>query len=172
MQGWRGGGASEQRNAYMRMIAEPQSVTSRRYAITRDGALICEISFPTFAPSTATPVAGQMYRLRRLGALRERITLETARGMAPVALLSQRDALRRDYDVEAGARRLGLRAESLLRSGYLLLEDERVVGVVRPSGALHRSVTADLPDDLPLEVGVFLLWAVLLLWRGRRVTRA
>lgn len=156
----------------MRMIAEPQGVTGRRYRLTRDGALICEISFPTFGPSTATAVAGQVYRLRRTGALRERITLEAARGTPPIAQLRQRDALRRDYAVEVGERRLSLRAESLLRSGYLLLEDERIVGAIRPSGALHRGVTADLPDDLPLEGAVFLLWAILLLWRGRRITRA
>jgi hypothetical protein len=37
---------------------------------------------------------------------------------------------------------------------------------------LRRGVAADLPDDLELAAGVFLLWVILLLWRGRRVTRA
>ena len=156
----------------MRLIAEPQGVTGRRYRLTREGAPVCEISFPAFGPSIATPIEGQVYRLRRVGALRARFTLEPERSGAPIATMTQRDALRRDYAIEAGVRRLALRAESPLRNDYRLLEGDREVGAIRPSGALRRGITADLPDDLPLAVGVFLLWAVLSLWRQRRVTRA
>lgn len=154
----------------MRMIAEPQGVTMRRYSVTCDGAPIGELSFPTFGPSTATPIAGQRYRLRRTGVLRDTFTL-VADG-APVAHAAQRDPLRREFAVEAGERGLSLRAESLLRSGYTLLEGDRVVGALRPAGRLRRGIEADLPDDLPLAVGVFLLWIVLLLWRRSRVVRA
>lgn len=156
----------------MRLIAEPRGVTGRRYCLTREGAPICEISFPSFGPSVASPIAGQTYRVRRVGALRARFTLAPERGGEPLATLTQRDALRRDYILAVGERRLDLRAESPLHSGYLLLEEGREVGVIHPSGALRRGVTADLPDDLELAAGVFLLWVILLLWRGRRVMRA
>ena len=156
----------------MRLIAEPQGISGRRYSIVRDGALASEISIPVFGPSTAAPIDGRMYRLRRAGVLRERYTLEVASMAAPVASMTQTDALRRDYAVEVGALRLRLRAEPPLRSGYLLLEGDRLVGALRPAGPLRRGVEADLPDDLPLEAGVFLVWVILLLWRGRRVTRA
>lgn len=156
----------------MRLIAEPQGTTGRRYRIVRDDALASEISFPIFGPSTAAPIDGRMYRLRRAGALRERFTLEGADVTQPVASVAQVDPLRRDYTVEVGEQRLRLRAESPLRTGYLLLEDDRVVGALHPAGPLRRGVEADLPDDLPLEVDVFLVWVILLLWRGRRVTRA
>lgn len=154
----------------MRMIAEPQDVTIRRYGVARDGESVGELSFPTFGPSTATPIAGLRYRMRRAGVLRDTFTLVV--DGAPVAHATQRDTLRREFAVEAGERLLSLRAESLLRSGYLLLEGNRVVGSLRPAGLLRRGIEADLPDDLPLEVGVFLLWVVLLLWRRSRVTRA
>ncbi len=154
----------------MRMIAEPQGVTMRRYSVTRDGALVGELSFPTFGPSTVTPIAGQRYRLRRAGVLRDAFTL-VADG-APVAHANQRDPLRREFAVEAGGRELGLRAESLLRSGYTLLEDNHIVGALHPAGALRRGIEADLPDDLPLATSVFLVWVVLMLWRRSRVVRA
>lgn len=156
----------------MRLIAEPQGIASRRYSIVRDGEPVSDISVPAFGPSTAAPIAGRMYRLRRAGLLRERFTLEQASMAAPVARVIQGDPFRRDYTVEVGARRLSLRAESPLHSGYLLLEGGRTVGALRPAGALRRSVEADLPDDLPLEASVFLVLVILLLWRGRRVTRA
>ena len=154
----------------MRMIAEPQDVTMRRYDVACDGAPVGELSFPTFGPSTVTPIAGQRYRIRRAGVLRDTFTL-VADG-APIAHATQRDPLRRQFTVEAGERQLSLRAESLVRSGYLLLEGDRVVGALRPTGRLRRGIEADLPDELPLEVGVFLLWVVLLLWRRSRVIRA
>lgn len=156
----------------MRMIAEPQGIASRRYSILRDGEPVSEISVPAFGPSTSAPIAGRMYRLRRAGLLRERFTLEVASRVAPVARVTQSDPARRDYTVEVDARRLRLRAESPLRSGYLLQEGDRIVGALRPAGPLRRSVEADMPDDLSLEANVFLVWVTLLLWRGRRVTRA
>jgi hypothetical protein len=154
------------------MTAEPQGVTARRYSIVGDGAPVAEISFPAFGPSTATPIAGQVYRLRRAGVLRERFTLTPEAGGMAVASATQRDAMRRDFAVEVGGRRLSLRAESLLRSGYLLLAGDQTIGSLRPAGLLRRGVEADLPDDLPLEARVFVVWVVLLLWRARRITRA
>lgn len=165
----------------MRMTAEPQGVLRRRYTVTADGAPITEIDFPPLAPSRATPsratpIAGQRYRLRRSGVLRERFTLERDQaaqdGSRAIASATQRDPRRREFAVEAGERRLVLRAVSLLRSDYQLLDGEHSIGAIHPAGALHRGAEADFPDDLPLEVCVFLLWVVLLLWRGRRVTRA
>lgn len=157
----------------MRMTAEPQGVIVRRYSIMAEGAPVCEISFPAFGPAIASPIAEQLYRLRRTGVLRERFTLEPANtGAQAVASATQRDPLRREFAVEVGARRLTLRAASPLRSEYLLLEGEQSIGAVRPAGALRQGVEADLPDDLPLEARIFIIWIVLLLWRGRRITRA
>ena len=134
----------------MRMTAEPQGLITRRYSIVAEDAPVAEISFPTFGPSTASPIGGQPYRLRRAGVLRERFTLAPdVAGALPVASATQRDPLRREFAVEVGARRLSLRATSLLRSGYLLLDGAQTIGAVHPMGAV-----------------------VLLLWRGRRVTRA
>lgn len=157
----------------MRMTAEPQGLITRRYSIVAEGAPVVAISLPAFGPSTASPIGGQTYRLRRVGVLRERFTLEPAvAGALAVASATQRDPLRREFTVEVGARRLTLRSASLLRSDYLLLDGAQTIGTLHPVGALRQSVEADLPDDLPLEARVFIVWVVLLLWRGRRVTRA
>lgn len=156
----------------MRMTAEPQDALARRYRLLADGATITEITFPALGPSTATPIGGQTYRLRRSGVLRDHFTLEADRGGAEIASITQRDPLRREFAVEVGARRLMLSATSPLHSDYHLLEDGRRVGEVRPRGALRHGAEADLPDALPLEARVFVLWVTLLLWRRRQVTRA
>ena len=157
----------------MRMTAEPLGILTRRYALVADGAPITEIDVPSLASSSAAPIAGQTYHMRRSGIVRRQFTLEyDGEGAHVVASAIQRDPRRRDFAIEVGERRLTLRAVSLLSSAYQLLDGERVIGAIRPTGALHRGAAADLPDDLPLEACVFLLWTVLLLWRGRRVTQA
>lgn len=155
----------------MRMMAEPHGITARRYRVVADGATITEISFALFGPSTAMPIAGRAYRLRRAGLLRDDFALETDDG-TPVAKARQGNALRHDFEVVVGARRLHLRAESSLRSDYLLLDGDQRIGALHPAGPMRRGVEADLPDSLPLEARIFVLWVVLTLWRGRRVTRA
>lgn len=156
----------------MRMTAEPQGGLARRYRLLGDGALVTEINFPAFGPSTATPIGGRRYRLRRTGVLRDHFTLEADGEGAVVASATQRDPLRREFLVEVGPRRLTLCAESPLRSDYHLLDDQRVIGAIRPHAKLRHGVEADLPDNLPLEARAFLVWVVLLLWSRRRVTRA
>ncbi len=156
----------------MRMTADPQGAAGRSYSVVAEGEPVTELRFPALGPSTATAIAGQVYRMRRTGVLREQFTLETDAGRTPVASATQRDPLRRAFAVAVGARRLSLRAESPLRSDYLLLEGDQIVGALRPAGPRRRGIEASLPDDLPLEACVFLLWVVLLRWRVRRPTRA
>lgn len=156
----------------MRMTAEPQRGLARRYRLLGDGAPVTEINFPAFGPSTATPIAGRRYRLRRTGVLRDHFTLEADSDGALVASATQRDPLRREFLVEVGPQRLTLCAESPLRSDYRLLDDQRPIGAIRPLARLRHGAEADLPDSLPLEARVFLMWVVLLLWSRRRVTRA
>ena len=156
----------------MRMTAEPLGMAARRYSIMANSEPVTEITMPLIGPSIASPIAGRVYHLRRAGVLRESFTLEAEVGAAPVASATQRDPARREYEIVANGRVLTMRSESALHSGYQLIEGAQVVGSVRPTGALRRGIEATLPDDLPLEVKVFLVWVVLFLWRGRRVTRA
>ncbi|HZC07387.1 MAG TPA: hypothetical protein VE338_17265 [Ktedonobacterales bacterium] len=157
----------------MRMTAEPQGILTRRYTVMVAGAPETEISFPALGPSTATPIAGVLYRMRRVGVLREQFTLTCDDGGTHIiASATQRDPMRRDFTVSMGRRTLNLRARSLLSSDYLLFDGKRATGELRLAGPLRRGAQATLPDDLPLEACVFVLWVVLSLWRGRRVTWA
>ena len=46
-----------------------------------------------------------------------------------------------------------------------VLLDGRAAGVIAPRGAWTRRSTADLSDDIPLPVQVFVLWLAVLLWK-------
>ena len=58
-----------------------------------------------------------------------------------------------------------LRMASRLRRRFVLIEGDREIGAIRPAHLFSRSALADLPDDLPLAVRIFMIWLVLLLWK-------
>ena len=48
------------------------------------------------------------------------------------------------------------------------LADLSLAAVVRPARALGRQARADLPEDMPLEVRLFVLWLTLMLWKRQQ----
>jgi hypothetical protein len=50
------------------------------------------------------------------------------------------------------------------------MENGAPVGTIARTGFFRAKRTADLPDDLPLEVQAFLIWLVLLVWRRQAAT--
>lgn len=153
------------------MTAQPRGFAAQRYRIVSEGEVLTELRFPLFGPSTATPLQGQVYRLRREGVRRNGFSLESASGEI-VARAMPHVTGSRAFAVDIAGRRLALRPASRLRSDYTLFDGERAVGMLRPPGPLRRGVVADLPGDLPLEARVFLLWVALALWRRPRALGA
>ena len=74
-------------------------------------------------------------------------------------------ALVRSFDIEAGDRRFTLSAISLFGRAMGLYENGEPIGEMAPTGIWTRRARVDFPDDIPLDVRVFLIWLVLILWR-------
>jgi hypothetical protein len=76
------------------------------------------------------------------------------------------------FPFEHGGNRYELRKEST-KACVITREGVGSVGSVRLEGGwFSRGWTADLPEELPLEVKVFLVWVVVVLWRRERVAAA
>ncbi|MDA0588221.1 MAG: hypothetical protein O2820_04810 [Planctomycetota bacterium] len=71
----------------------------------------------------------------------------------------------RSFDIEAGERRFELSAISIFGRTMGLYENGELIGKMAPVGFWSRRANADFPDGLPLDVRVFLIWFVLILWR-------
>jgi hypothetical protein len=69
------------------------------------------------------------------------------------------------YEVTYGGRTWTLKAEVILATKFGLFDGDTRVGGITPANTLRptRDITIDLPDALPLEAQVFLMW--LLLWK-------
>lgn len=58
-----------------------------------------------------------------------------------------------------------LRAKSVFRRGFVLLDGDREIGSLSPEGIFTRRATVDLPQALPLPVKVFIIWLAVILWK-------
>jgi len=74
-------------------------------------------------------------------------------------------AFKRQFEITFSARRFVLKRISVFGRGYDLIEDGRSIGSVFARSVFSRKARADLPEDLPLSVRVFVIFLVLLLWK-------
>jgi hypothetical protein len=105
---------------------------------------------------------GQAYTIRRAVVfapvyelLRDNVALVSARQVPFV----------NRYTVTSAGRTWRLKAEEMLAKRFGLFDGDTRVGGIAPSSRFNytRDVSIDLPDELPLEAQVFLMW--LLLWK-------
>lgn len=79
--------------------------------------------------------------------------------------------LRRSFEIRCPEGSYVLRAPSILRRSYELVEGGRAIGSIEPAGTFTPKGRARLPRDLSFETSVFVLWLVLLMWqRAQRDT--
>lgn len=75
---------------------------------------------------------------------------------------------RRRFEIEVGSRHYELAARSVFRRSFDLRFEGDVVGTIAPRGIFTRKIRIDLPDELPIELQVFMTWLVVILWRRAR----
>jgi hypothetical protein len=104
---------------------------------------------------------GEAYTIRRAGVfaplyelLRDGVALVSARQVPFV----------NRYTVSSAGREWRLKAEEMLARRFGLFDGDARVGGITPSSRFNytRDIRVDLPDELPLEAQIFLMW--LLLW--------
>jgi hypothetical protein len=83
-----------------------------------------------------------------------------------IAVAERPSAWKDRFVFEHGGNRYELKKESAWRSGFILSRDGvGLVGFVRWRGFFNREWTVDVPEELPLEVRVFVVWLVIILWK-------
>jgi hypothetical protein len=67
--------------------------------------------------------------------------------------------------VKHDGREYTLRKQSVWKRAFVLLEGERQIGSITPTGMWTRHATVDLPRQWPLHLQAFVMWLTLLLWK-------
>jgi hypothetical protein len=71
----------------------------------------------------------------------------------------------REFIIEHDAKTYTLKAWSAFRRAMVLYKDGIVVGKLVPESFLTRSIRVELPEDMPLVLGLFVIWLTLVLWQ-------
>jgi hypothetical protein len=88
-----------------------------------------------------------------------------------VALAEQPSTWKNRFVIEQGGHRYELEKESVWKSAFVIRrEGGGLVGSIRREGVFKREWVAELPEELPLETKVFIVWLVILL--GKRAASA
>ncbi len=74
-------------------------------------------------------------------------------------------SLFRSFTVTNNGKEYGLRAASPVERMFILSENGRELGTVRPEHAFTRKAVIDLPAEIDLPVRIFMVWLVLVLWK-------
>jgi hypothetical protein len=75
------------------------------------------------------------------------------------------NALRREFIIKHNAKTYTLKAWTAFRRAMVLWEDEVVIGKLVPESFLSRRIRVELPVDMPLVLGLFVIWLTMVLWR-------
>jgi hypothetical protein len=126
--------------------------------LSSDGAVIAVLDHAKLGFT----LKGEAYTVRRAGVLAP--VYELLHDNQPLVSARQAPFVNR-YTVTRGGRVWTLKAEELLAKRFGLFDGDVRVGGITPSSRFNYTsdITIDLPDEMPLEVQVFLVW--LLLWK-------
>jgi hypothetical protein len=122
------------------------------FEVTASGAAIGTIN----DTRSTFQLGERSFRSRHSGFLGPTFQLQS--GDTTIATARQKPFLN-NYVVTCGGREWTFRATVLVATKFGLFENETQTGTISSGPVLHRTrdITADLPDDLPREVQMFLL---------------
>lgn len=129
-----------------------------------DGARpVAEIGISWWRDRGRLKVGGAAYAAYREGLASGAYILSA--GGSVLARAEKPSALRRFFTIEHAGRRYTLQAKHALGRAFSLLEDSGEAGSIEPEGIFTRRARANVPDELPLPVRVFIIWLVLIMWK-------
>lgn len=133
------------------------------YIVTDGASPIAEIDVSWWREKGVLTVRGSTYDVYREGLISGAFLLESDGSI--LARAEKPSAFRRSFELECGKKFYMLRAASAFRRKFVLVDGDREVGEIGPDGVFTRRATADLPEDIPLPVKVFIIWLVVIMWK-------
>jgi hypothetical protein len=139
------------------MINANGSISALQLSIDGTPIAVLDYARPEFT------LNGRTYTIRRVGLfaplhelLRDNAALVSARQVPFV----------NRYTVTSAGRMWKLKAEEMLARRFGLFDGDARVGGITPSSRINytRDISIDLPDELPQEAQVFLMWLLLSNW--------
>src|SRR5262249_10933633 len=143
--------------------AVPKHWFSWDFTIIEGVQLLAEIDVSWWREKGFLKVHGTSYRVYREGLASGDFILEYNGSILTRAMKPR--ALHPFLTIEYSGTQYTLRAKSFFRRAFLLLRGSEQVGSLSPEGVFTRRAQIDLPEELPLEMKVFIVWLAIILWK-------
>ena len=156
----------------MLLRAAPKGWFSYDFAVSdATGTPVGKVAFSNWRERAELDVEDKRYEARH-GSWEKEFVLNDRDGQT-VVVAEKPSAWKDRFSFKHGGYRYELTKESLWKGDLLLSrEDVGTVGSVRQKGAFKREWEAEMPDELPAEVGTFVVWLAVLLARRAASTAA
>jgi hypothetical protein len=142
------------------LIATAEGWLRPSYRVQRGSRTVATLKLPTLGwGGGEITIEGKTLRVRRESFADARFTLMTDGGSEPYARPTK--SLRPTFEVLHAGRSYTLRSDSWLHRCFAVVEAGTHLGSIFLEGLLGRRLVASLPEGIPLEVQLFLIWLVL-----------
>lgn len=152
----------------LRATSVPAGLLRVRYEVTADGRAVTGWSARAWQAHRDLVIDGHPYALRSEGIARFALEGDVRARIQRSVDHPDGPLSRPRWSVEVGDLAYRLSGSGVGHRFALLTTADAVneAGRVWRAGALRPRYGADLPDALPLPVGVFVLWAAMAIWRA------
>lgn len=141
----------------------PKSWWSQVYRITEDGVDLTEVNIRWVREAGSFRLGAESYEVGRAGWVSGDFFVER-RGNR-LASASKPSPWTRRFVVRLQGQEYELAPRSAFSRTFDLMRGGLSIGSIRPDAWWSRRATVHLPADLPLEVRVFVIWLVLVMWK-------
>lgn len=150
--------------------AVPDGKFSNNFIIfDRGGTPVARADLSNWRETAKLEIRGTRYEAHSKGRAGKEFVLEKEYG--PIVAVAEKPSIWRNRFVfEHAGNRYELKKESVWGSAFVLWRDGvGMIGSVRSNGLFKREWIAELPEELPLEVRVFIVWLMVILWKRAMV---
>jgi hypothetical protein len=141
--------------------AIPKDKSLSTYQILEGETPVAEIDLSWWRERGKVSVEGKNYQAYRDGQTNGAFVLDLAGAI--VARAEKAGLFRSSFNIECCGRQYNFRRPSLFESSFTLWNGALQVGWLRKESLFSRRTEADLPNDLPLTVRVFIIWMTIIL---------
>jgi hypothetical protein len=145
--------------------ARRRGIFRREYDVFSEGEQVTSLTGGR-RESCEFSLAGNGYRIERVDRRRFRLV-----GPAGQEAVAERET-GREWRVRSGSGNLTLAKPSIWRSSWEIRQRGTTRGEIRQDGAFKRTYSAGVPADVPLPVGVFVLYVVLVIFERQAAAAA
>lgn len=143
--------------------AKPKGIFSKKFRLSAGEADVGELRISQLREKAQAVIHDRQLSLYRDGVFKGPFVLESEGTRIAEAL--KPSVFRNAFEVRFGSVMCEFKKKGFFRASFELELDGRVIGRVERESIWRRTVRADIPDDWPDALQVFIVWLALVIWR-------